>query len=61
MTEQEELKMYLDEQTIQELREERRKEEERAFAEYIEEVNNGLQLLSSDVLPEMFNDNNDEY
>lgn len=61
MTEQEELKMYLDEQTIQELREERRKEEERAFAEYIEEVNNGLQLLSSDVLPEMFNDDGDGY
>lgn len=53
MTEQEELQMYLDEQMIQELREERQKEEELAYAEYMEEMKNNFELLPRNVLSEV--------
>lgn len=53
MTEQEELQMYLDEQMIQELREERQKEEEKAYAEYMEEMKNNFELLPRNVLSEV--------
>lgn len=53
MTEAEELQMYLDEQMIQELREERQKEEELAYAEYMEEMKNNFELLPRNVLSEV--------
>jgi hypothetical protein len=49
MTEQEELNMYLDEMMIQELREEKRREEELAQIEYLEEMKKGFELLSTDM------------
>lgn len=60
MSEQDELNMYLEEQMIQELREERRKEEEQAFVEYMREMESGMQLLSSEILPEIFDNDESE-
>ena len=60
MSEQDELNMYLEEQMIQELREERRKEDEQAFVEYMREMESGMQLLSSEILPEIFDNDESE-